>query len=94
MELTDIFGTLGPACEDVCVLSEMLRNGMTGIRLNLSHETLVDAGLRLRHLHEAEEKAARSREGSMRTLDDLPKPDRNWLWKRRNWLPPVFPKDL
>ena len=54
MELTDIFGTLGPACEDVCVLSEMLRNGMTGIRLNLSHETLVDAGLRVRHLHEAE----------------------------------------
>ena len=54
MELTDIFGTLGPACEDVHVLSEMFRNGMTGIRLNLSHETLVDAALRLRHLHEAE----------------------------------------
>lgn len=54
MELTDIFGTLGPACEDVYVLSEMFRNGMTGIRLNLSHETLVDAALRLRHLHEAE----------------------------------------
>lgn len=54
MVLTDIFGTLGPACEDVHVLSDMLRNGMTGIRLNLSHETLVAAAPRLCHLREAE----------------------------------------
>ena len=31
----------------------------------------------------------------MRTLDDLPKPDRNWLWKRRNWLSvPPLPADV
>ena len=52
--LIDLFGTLGPACEDVSVLSEMLRLGMTGVRLNLSHETLVSAAPRLTHLREAE----------------------------------------
>lgn len=50
----DLFGTLGPACEKVGVLCDMLRMGMTGIRLNLSHETLVSAAPRLQHLREAE----------------------------------------
>lgn len=50
----DLFGTLGPACENVEILSEMLRLGMTGVRLNLSHETLVSAAPRLKHLREAE----------------------------------------
>ena len=52
--MTDLFGTLGPACEDVNVLCEMLRLGMTGMRLNLSHETLVSAAPRLQHLCDAE----------------------------------------
>ena len=54
MHLMDLFGTLGPACENVDVLCEMLQQGMTGIRLNLSHETLVSAAPRLQHLREAE----------------------------------------
>lgn len=36
------YGTIGPACADPTILSEMLNNGMTGIRLNLSHGTLKD----------------------------------------------------
>ena len=35
-----IYGTLGPACADVDTLAEMLRLGLTGMRLNLSHVTL------------------------------------------------------
>ena len=50
----ELFGTLGPACENVGVLCDMLRVGMTGIRLNLSHETLMSAAPRLQHLREAE----------------------------------------
>lgn len=38
----EIFGTLGPADCDINTLTEMFRNGMTGIRLNLSHENLSD----------------------------------------------------
>ena len=54
--LMDLFGTLGPACEEEEVLGEMLRLGMTGVRLNLSHETLASAAPRLRHLRQAEQK--------------------------------------
>ncbi len=38
----DIFGTLGPACDDEAVLNEMFAEGMTGIRINLSHVMLRD----------------------------------------------------
>ena len=38
-----IYGTLGPACADADTLEAMLRLGMTGVRLNLSHMTLPEA---------------------------------------------------
>ena len=38
-----IYGTLGPACSDPAILREMFREGMDGIRLNLSHTTLEEA---------------------------------------------------
>ena len=40
---TEIYGTLGPACADAEILADMLRLGMTGIRLNLSHMSLAEA---------------------------------------------------
>ena len=69
--MIDLFGTLGPACENAAVLSEMLRLGMTGVRLNLSHETLVSAAPRLQHLREAE----RMTRGSVKLLVDLQGPE-------------------
>lgn len=36
------YATLGPACCEVETLSAMLRLGLTGFRLNLSHRTLAD----------------------------------------------------
>jgi pyruvate kinase len=36
------YATLGPACCEVDTLSAMLRLGLTGFRLNLSHRTLAD----------------------------------------------------
>ena len=36
------YATLGPACCEVDTLSAMLRLGLTGFRLNLSHRTLSD----------------------------------------------------
>ena len=38
-----IYGTLGPACAEEETLTRMLQNGMSGIRLNLSHTTLEEA---------------------------------------------------
>ncbi len=52
--MVDLFCTLGPACEKVDLLCEMLRLGMTGVRLNLSHGSMVSASARLQHLREAE----------------------------------------
>lgn len=36
----EIYGTFGPACKSGEILEEMIRRGMTGMRLNLSHTTL------------------------------------------------------
>ncbi len=38
-----IYGTLGPSCRDPEILKKMFREGMNGIRLNLSHTTLEEA---------------------------------------------------
>ena len=40
--MIDIFGTLGPSCSDEKILEAMFSEGMTGIRINLSHVKLSD----------------------------------------------------
>lgn len=51
--MVDIYGTLGPACASADTLEAMLREGMTGVRLNLSHVTLPEASPMVEALHEA-----------------------------------------
>ena len=51
--MIDIFGTLGPACADADTLETMLRRGMTGMRLNLSHVTLSQSAAWVEALQEA-----------------------------------------
>ena len=53
MTKTEIYGTLGPACAEESILSEMLSDGMTGVRLNLSHMDLTAAEPMLSALHNA-----------------------------------------
>ena len=55
----EIYGTLGPACEDEDVLYRMLVNGMTGIRINLSHTALAEAAPGLARVRRAAERAGR-----------------------------------
>lgn len=43
MKHVKIYGTLGPACRYEEALEQMFREGMDGVRLNLSHSTLSDA---------------------------------------------------
>lgn len=51
----EIFGTIGPSCESRKTLEEMFRNGMTGIRMNLSHGMLKNAGTWLENIEKAAE---------------------------------------
>ena len=51
--MIEIYGTLGPACADADTLETMLRLGMTGVRLNLSHVTLPEAAPMAEALHRA-----------------------------------------
>ncbi len=53
MKKVIIYGTLGPACADRATLREMFREGMDGVRLNLSHTTLEAAAPLLEALHGA-----------------------------------------
>ena len=51
--MIEIYGTLGPACAKQETLEEMLRLGMTGMRLNLSHVSLPEAATQVELLHAA-----------------------------------------
>ncbi|MBE5827543.1 MAG: pyruvate kinase [Butyrivibrio sp.] len=53
--MVDIFGTLGPSCDDEEVLAAMFKEGMTGIRINLSHVMLADCCESIRRIHRASE---------------------------------------
>ncbi len=44
MQRVRVYGTIGPACAKPETLKEMLSEGMDGVRLNLSHATLAEAG--------------------------------------------------
>jgi len=70
-EKVAIYGTLGPACASEEVLAEMFRNGMTGVRLNLSHVTLRDSG----ELIETLFKAAKAAGVSTELLIDMQGPE-------------------
>ena len=51
--MTEIYGTLGPACAETEILEAMLRSGMTGVRLNLSHMSLTQAQGQVEALQQA-----------------------------------------
>lgn len=50
----EYYATLSPNCAKADLLKDMFDNGMTGIRLNLSHVSLEDSAGLLNELHKAE----------------------------------------
>ncbi len=50
---TKIIATIGPACDDVGTLTQMIQSGMNVARLNLSHGTFEEHGERVRRISEA-----------------------------------------
>jgi pyruvate kinase len=65
-----IVATLGPATDDVAVLTQMLQAGVDVVRLNASHGTAADRRRRLEMVHEAGRRADRC----VGTLMDLAGP--------------------
>ena len=53
----DFYGTLGPACQEEVVLYQMFQEGMTGLRLNLSHKPLAACSDWIAQMHQAAERA-------------------------------------
>lgn len=55
--MTEIFGTLGPACAQADILEKMFLEGMTGMRLNLSHTNLRESEPLIQYFHQAAQRA-------------------------------------
>ena len=53
MRRVKVYGTLGPSCRAREILEQMLREGMDGIRLNLSHTTLSESSELIDAYHSA-----------------------------------------
>ncbi|MCR5558441.1 MAG: pyruvate kinase [Butyrivibrio sp.] len=51
--MIDIFGTLGPSCENEETLAAMFAEGMTGMRINLSHVMLKDCADKIQRIQSA-----------------------------------------
>ena len=67
----EIYGTFGPACTSLPVLTEMFRSGMCGLRLNLSHRSLEES----RDWLELAQKAAGACGRTTQILMDLQGPE-------------------
>ena len=57
---TKVIATLGPACDDVGILAQMIHAGMNVARLNFSHGTPDEHAARLDRLARACERAGRT----------------------------------
>lgn len=53
----DFYGTLGPSCQEETVLYQMFQEGMTGLRLNLSHKPLAACSDWIAQMHQAAARA-------------------------------------
>ena len=71
-----IYGTMGPSCEKQEVLERMLREGMTGIRVNLSHTTLEQSKERV----ESYRRACEAQGVPMELMIDLRGPEMRTGW--------------
>ncbi len=69
---TKVYGTIGPACSSVEMLTALFEEGMTGIRINLSHVDLPDVGEWIENIQNAHKKAGK---GKLEILIDLQGPE-------------------
>jgi pyruvate kinase len=60
--MIQIYGTIGPACSSEEIMQAMFREGMTGMRLNLSHTSLLESRDTIDAFRKAAEKAQKKPE--------------------------------
>lgn len=78
--MIEIFGTLGPACAQADTIEKMFLEGMTGMRLNMSHSGLEESRPLIGHFWEAAKRTGRKPEllidmqGPEARIGDLPSP--------------------
>ena len=77
--MVQIYGTLGPSCAKAETLSLMLQEGLTGMRLNLSHTSIADAAGTIDDLRRA--CIAQGRE--MQLLIDMHGPEIRTGWLKK-----------
>jgi pyruvate kinase len=53
MRKTKILCTVGPACDSIEILKEMIRSGMNAARLNMAHGELEEQSRRIQTIREA-----------------------------------------
>ncbi len=76
----EFYGTLGAACDDKSILRKMFEYGMTGMRLNLAHQSLSEASLSIGHVFKAADAVGVTPEllidlqGPERRIGDLKRP--------------------
>ncbi len=66
---TKIYGTIGPACCDTETLARLFENGMTGVRINLSHSGLTEASGWIANIRAAYEKVKTTGDGPEILMD-------------------------
>ena len=69
---TKIYGTIGPASCDVDILTQMFEQGMTGVRVNLSHVNLPEISEWITQIKKAHDKAGKD---ALEILIDLRGPE-------------------
>ncbi len=77
--MAEIYGTFGPSCCERAVLEAMLAEGLTGMRLNLSHTSLRESGSRIENYRAA--CAAMGR--PMELMIDLHGPQQRTGWMKK-----------
>ena len=80
--MIDILGTLGPGCDDKETMTQMFAAGMTGIRINLSHTSLLDCKDKIKMI----QSAALSKGVTAKILIDLQGPELR-IQKLKNPIP-------
>ena len=56
MKRTKIIATLGPACDDIEIMEQLVRNGVNVFRMNFSHGSREEHGERIRKIKLLREK--------------------------------------
>ena len=91
---TKIYGTVGPACCNTEVLTQLFEQGMTGVRVNLSHVNLPEVSGWIQNIKTAHAKVGKTElqllifllENAGRILSRESILEKVWGWMDSLWM--------